>query len=264
MSMRQAASSSGAVRLSLAGPIAHIVFDRPEARNAMTWTMYEDLRRICGDISAAPEIRVAVLRGAGGAFIAGTDIEQFKSFNGAEDGLRYEAFIDAHVGALEQLSIPTIAVIDGWAVGGGLAIAAACDFRIADERAQFGVPISRTVGNCLSMSNVARLVAHLGDARVRRMLLLAEMLTTDELVACGFIRLACGPEALDGLAHSLAQTLLERAPLTIRASKRMLNALHQSALPSCDELVALCYGSQDFAEGVSAFVDKRSPRWGGR
>jgi len=175
------------VHYSVADGVATIVFDRPEARNAMTWSMYYGLAQALESISADPAVSVAVLRGAGHeAFVAGTDIAQFTAFEGAADGLRYEHQIHAAVERLERVMKPTIAVVEGWATGGGLIIAAACDFRLAVPNARFGVPIARTLGNCLSIANVARLVHAFGPARTKRMLMLAETISAEEASACGF------------------------------------------------------------------------------
>ena len=179
--------SNGEVRYSRVGKIATVIFDRPAAHNAMTWQMYEQLDAACARIRAEHDVRVAVFRGAGGkAFIAGTDIAQFQQFRSAEDGLAYEEKMESYIDAVESLPVPTLAVIEGYAIGGGLAIAAACDLRIATTGSRFGVPIARTLGNCLSMRNYARLVAALGAPRAKRMLLLAENLSAEEALAGGF------------------------------------------------------------------------------
>ena len=155
--------NEGTVSYERDGVIARITFDRPAARNAMTWTMYEELAAVCGKVAADPEVRVAVLRGAGGkAFVAGTDIGQFRDFKSGEDGVDYERRIAAYLAAVEELPVPTLAVIEGWAIGGGLAIAAACDLRVATPGSRFGVPIARTLGNCLSIANYACLAAYAG------------------------------------------------------------------------------------------------------
>src|SRR5512140_1354871 len=172
--------NTGTVRLSVDGPVATIVFDRPAARNAMTWTMYQELAAICERLRNDPGVRVACFRGAGGeAFVAGTDIEQFKDFDG-QAGVAYERNIDEGMARLEGLPLATVAVIEGWAVGGGLAIATACDVRIGTPSARLGVPIAKTLGNCLSAANLARLVAAFGRPRVQRMLIGAEILKAEE------------------------------------------------------------------------------------
>ena len=132
----------------------------------MTWAMYEQLMHICTQLQTDKTVRVVTFRGAGGeAFVAGTDIEQFKAFKSGEEGVAYERQIDKCIGLLEALPMPTVAVIEGWAIGGGLAIATTCDFRIATPASRFGVPIARTLGNCLSAANLARLAAALGMPR---------------------------------------------------------------------------------------------------
>ena len=166
--------SEEAVRLSVEGNIAFVLFDRPQARNAMTWAMYEQLRNICSQLQNDRGVRVVIFRGAGGkAFVAGTDIEQFQSFSHGDDGVAYERRIDHCIEQIERLPMPTLALVEGWAVGGGLAIATACDFRIATPDARLGVPIAKTLGNCLSIHNLARLTSVFGSSRVKRMLLLA-------------------------------------------------------------------------------------------
>lgn len=190
-------SDQGQVHYRRDGAVAHIVFDRPAARNAMTWWMYEGLAAACRQ-AAADRVRVAVLRGAGGkAFIAGTDIAQFQAFAGGEDGIAYERKVSEYLAGIEDLPVPTLAVVEGWAIGGGLAIAAVCDLRIATPGSRFGVPIARTVGNCLSVENIALLNATFGMSRVKKMLLLAENLTTDEALAAGFLSEVVEPDRLD-------------------------------------------------------------------
>jgi enoyl-CoA hydratase len=255
----------GNVRLTREGTIATVIFDRPAARNAMTWRMYEQLNAICGEIRADQSIRVAVLRGAGGkAFVAGTDISQFLEFKSGEDGISYERRMESYLDALETLPIPTLAVIEGFAIGGGLAIASVCDFRIATTGARLGVPIARTLGNCLSISNYARIVASLGPANAKRMLLLADMITAEEALAGGFVLDVVAPADVDRHVLELCERLRKNAPITMRVSKEAIRRLLHAGLPDGDDLVRACYGSEDFRLGVRAFVDKREPAWLGR
>jgi enoyl-CoA hydratase len=256
--------SEGRTHLSVEGPIARITFDRPQARNAMTWRMYDDLAEACATIDAQPEIRVAVLRGAGGkAFVAGTDIEQFRSFNSGDDGVAYEAKVNQYVEAVEILQVPTVAVVEGWAVGGGLAIANACDVRIATPGARFGVPIAATLGNCLSAANIRRLVATLGESWVRRMLILAEMPTAEELAPAGYVSAIVEPADLDSRVNALCEKLRRQAPLTMRAAKELLLRLAIDPAAVDDDVVRQVYGSADFREGVAAFTEKRPAAWTG-
>jgi enoyl-CoA hydratase/carnithine racemase len=256
--------SNGQVHLQITDGVAHILIDRPEARNAMTWAMYEALGRICEEISANPEVRVAAFRGAGGeAFVAGTDIEQFKSFQGGDDGIAYEKVIDERIVQIERLPMPTVAIVDGWAIGGGLAISAACDFRIATPKSSFGVPIARTLGNCLSMSNTARVVAALGVARAKRMLLLADLISAEEAAACGFVTEVVPAEQLDAKAQELCARLSKMAPVTQKVSKEAIRRVVAETVPEGDDLIRACYGSRDFKIGVEAFLEKKRPEWSG-
>ncbi len=254
----------GQVRLQQTGALATITFDRPAARNAMTWSMYEQLAGHCRRLAADGQARVVLLRGAGGqAFVAGTDIAQFLAFADGEAGVAYERQIDAGITLIEQLPMPTVAVIDGWTVGGGLAIATACDFRLATPTSRFGVPIAKTLGNTLSMANLARLEAAWGLQRVRRMLLLAEMLGADEAASCGYLQQVCAATEIDAAAQALAERLQGLAPVTQAVAKEGLRRLRMAQLPDDADLLRRSYGSADFREGVEAFVARRPPRWRG-
>jgi len=255
----------GSVHYQSDGTIARIVFDRPAARNAMTWQMYEQLAEACSRAAAEPGLRLVTLRGAGGeAFIAGTDIAQFKAFRSGEEGIAYEAKVEAYVAAVEAIPVPTLAVVEGVAVGGGVVIAAACDLRIATANAVFGAPIARTLGNCLSIANHQRLAAAFGAARASRMLMLAENITASEAVTAGFLLAAVAPEELDALVEQVCQQVVRNAPITTRVSKMQSQRLRRAALPDDSDLIRLTYGSRDFHEGVAAFVAKRKPAWEGR
>ena len=256
--------SAGMVHLGIDAGVASVVFDRPAARNAMTWAMYEQLNAICEQLRGDRAVRVVTFRGAGGqAFVAGTDIEQFTTFRSGEDGVAYEKQIDQCIARLESLPMPTVAAIEGWTIGGGLAIATACDFRIATTGSRFGVPIARTLGNCLSVANLARLTAVFGMPRVKRMLMLAEVLAAEEALSCGFLLQAVEPGEMDGALQALCGRLAALAPVTQRVSKEGLRRLVNGNLPPDEDLIRLCYGSADFHEGVAAFVEKRSTVWKG-
>lgn len=258
-------TDTGQVRLQIEAGVASVLFDRPQARNAMTWAMYEQLAAINRQLKSDRNVRVVVFRGAGGqAFVAGTDIEQFANFQTGDDGVAYERQIEAGIELLCELPMPTVAVVEGWCVGGGLAIATACDFRLATPGAQFGVPIAKTLGNCLAMANVARLRAAWGHQRVRRMLLLAEFIAADEALACGFLQEVETPERLESAVTALVQRLSALAPVTQRVSKAALDRLATHQLAPAEDLIRAAYGSADFREGVAAFVAKRPPRWSGQ
>jgi enoyl-CoA hydratase len=253
------------VRLELRNGLAFITFDHVVARNAMTVGMYQSLKSICEDLAKNSTARAAILRGAGGkSFVSGSDIAQFSSFTSGEDGILYEEGIDRYLAPLATLPIPTIAVIDGMAVGGGLAIASCCDFRISTPDARFGVPIAKTLGNCLSAGNVAWLVAHLGVNIVKRMLLLAELVTAPELLKQGYLLATYPAENLELEAKQLAERLMKLAPITQKSTKLTLARLIKNNLPDCSDLIQECYGSEDFKNGVAAFLDGKPPIWTGK
>jgi enoyl-CoA hydratase/carnithine racemase len=241
--------------------IGYITLNRPQARNALTFPMYERL----AEIATAPgDVRALVITGAGEkAFAAGTDINQFKSFAGAEDAMAYEARIDRVLGTIERCPVPTIAAIAGACTGGGAAIAATCDLRIAAANARFGFPIARTLGNCLSMSNIARLNALVGPARVIEMIFTARLFSAAEALSAGLVAEVLPDQpALEARATELAVLLAGHAPLTMRATREALRRLRDN-LPPDEDLIRLCYTSQDFREGMDAFLTKRPPVWQG-
>ncbi len=255
--------SDGEVHFAARDGIASIVFDRPETRNAMTFAMYDQLVATCARIAGDPKVRVATFRGSGEAFAAGTDIREFLSFTSAEDGIAYEKRIEDVVSAIEELPIPTIAVVDGPAMGGGLAIAIACDFRIATPAARFGVPIARTLGNCLSVANTARLVAEFGPARSKRLLLLADAISAEEALGCGFVVQIVQREAIEQFVTTMCLRLASHAPVSMRVAKESIRRLI-GAIPEGEDLVRAAYGSDDFKIGVRAFLAKHQPEWTGR
>jgi enoyl-CoA hydratase/carnithine racemase len=256
-------SNEGTVDWDINESVAIVTVNRPEARNALTWAMYDALVEACDKAESNPNVRVLIIRGSGGAFAAGTDISQFKTFTG-DDGVAYEKRLDAVVDRIEQLSIITIAAVDGAAPGGGCAIAIACDLRICSERARFGVPVSRTLGNCLSMNNTARLVDILGPILARDLLLTGRMLDAREAVAAGLANAVVAAGELDQEALRVAMELSTRARSTVIATKAMLARLRDFRRPApgvADEIIRACYDSADFQEGVKAFLEGRRPRW---
>lgn len=246
------------------GPVLQVTFNRPAAHNALTFAMYEGVHDACEKADADPDVRVLVLRGAGGkAFVSGTDIAQFAGFDGAA-GVAYEERMTRVLRRLEDTAVPTVAAVDGYCVGGGLALAAACDLRIATGASRFGVPIARTLGNCLSMDTVALLVANLGRSRALDMLLRARLLDAAEAHAAGFVtQLVDDAAALDVTLAETVATLATHAPLSMWATKQTLARLRRAGLPDGDDIVARVYGSADFASAVAAFARKERATWTG-
>ncbi len=246
--------------------IGRITFNRPAARNALTFAMYERLAEICTQAADDRSIRVLVLTGAGDkAFAAGTDISQFRAFASAEDAIAYEARLDRVLEALERCPKPTIAAVAGACTGGGAGIAAACDMRIAARGARFGFPIARTLGNCLSMANYARLAALIGPARVTEIVFTARLVEAEEAKAIGLVSEVVDDAAtLAARADELARLLASHAPLTLRATKEALRRLRTQGQDRADhDLILMCYMSRDFREGMEAFLAKRPPVWRG-
>ncbi|HEY2099850.1 MAG: enoyl-CoA hydratase [Pseudonocardiales bacterium] len=246
------------------GAVLRVTFNRPEAHNALTFAMYQGLYDACETADADDGIRALVLRGAGGkAFVSGTDIAQFAGFDGAA-GVEYEERITRVVRRLEDTAVPTVAAIEGYCLGGGLALAAACDLRVATESARFGVPIARTLGNCLSMDTYALLVGQLGPARTLDLLLRARYLTGADAHAAGFVaELVPADSTLEEVLAGVLGTLAGHAPLTMWATKRAVARLRRANLPPGDDLVERIYGSADFARGVRLFGSRQRPDWTG-
>lgn len=246
--------------------VGRIIFNRPEARNALTFSMYERLGGILQQVENDSSLKVLILTGAGDkAFAAGTDISEFKAFSGPEDALGYEARMDRILDALERSRVPTIAAIGGACTGGGAAIAACCDIRIGAHNARFGMPIGRTLGNCLSISNYVRLVSLIGAARVKDIIFTGRLIDAGEAHAIGLLSEVLPDYAsLQSRANELARIVAAQAPLTLRATKEALRRIKEHISPEEDRnLILMCYMSRDFREGMDAFLNKRAPKWTG-
>jgi enoyl-CoA hydratase/carnithine racemase len=174
--------------------------------------------------------------------------------------------MDAWLGAIEDVRVPTIAALRGPVVGGGLAIAAACDLRIAAPSARFGVPVARTLGNCFSAANLVRLAALVGLGRVKELVLTARLIDAEEARAIGLAsEIVASEDALEARVDELVTQLASFAPLTLHATKEMVRRIRERMMPDeASDLVALCYTSADFREGVAAFLERRKPVWKGQ
>ena len=258
---------SGDILYEIQDGIGRITFNRPQARNAFTFRMYEQLGEICEQAEKDSSIKVLLLTGAGEkAFAAGTDISEFKVFSTAQDALDYESRIERVLCALENSRLPTIAAIAGVCTGGGFTIAGCCDLRIGATNARFGVPIGRTLGNCLSMANYVRLVALLGPARVKDIIFTSRLIEAEEACKIGLLgEVLPDYESLQRRANELAQTVASQAPLTLRATKEALRRIKERMNPEEEDrdLILMCYMSSDFREGMDAFLNKRPPKWSG-
>src|SRR5919106_819840 len=215
--------STSQVLFAAEPPVATLTFNRPEARNALTWEMYEGLLEACETVDARPELRVLIVRGAGGkAFAAGTDISQFTRFQTEDDGIEYERRLDAAIDRLERVAKVTIAQVQGVATGGGCAIALTCDLRVCSPDARFGVPIAKTLGNCLSIANSARLMDLLGPARFKDLMITARLMDVQEASSLGLVTRVAETHRIDDVTRELATTIAGHAPLTIAVTKEMV------------------------------------------
>lgn len=250
------------------GPLAILTFNRPEVRNAMTWEMYQALADTCDLVDRDPELRALIVRGAGGkAFVSGTDIAQFQDFQSGQDGVHYEHQLDAALDRLERVTKPTIAQVQGVAAGGGCAIALTCDLRLATPESTFGMPIARTLGNCLSGASYARLVDLMGPARVKDLVFTGRMLGAVEAHAIGLVNRVVAADEIARVVEECALQIASNAPRTVRATKEMLRRLAVKRRLDAGEdhdLLEMCYASADFREGVAAFLAKRAPQWTGQ
>jgi enoyl-CoA hydratase len=256
---------SNDILYTVADGIGTITLNRPQARNALTFEMYDQLAEICTDAGGEDGVKALVVTGAGErAFAAGTDIALFRGFAAEADALAYEERIEKVLTAIETCAVPTIAAIAGACTGGGAAIAVACDLRIASSDAAFGFPVARTLGNCLSLANYGRLAAMIGAGRVMDLMLTARLVDAEAAKAIGLVSEVLPDHAgLMARAGELARTVAGHAPLTIRATKQALRRLREGRRDDAD-LIAMCYMSADFREGLEAFLAKRKPEWKGR
>ena len=247
--------------------VGYVTFNRPQARNALTFAMYERLAEICNEAAEKPAVRAILMTGGGDkAFAAGTDISQFRTFDKEEDALQYEERIDRVMNAIERCPVPTIAAIHGACTGGGASIAACCDLRLASRAMKYGFPVARTLGNCLSLASYNRLVYLVGPALVKDIVFRARLIEADEALARGLISELYQDQAmLMQKAEEIARLVASHAPLTLQATKEALLRLRPKiAHGEGNDIVLRCYMSEDFREGMDAFLKKRKPAWKGR
>lgn len=264
--MEQQAPTSDDLLFDLRDGIGRVTFNRPQARNAFTFAMYERLAQICAQANDDRAIKVLVFAGAGDkAFASGTDINQFRAFTTPQHALDYESRIDRVLGQLEQCRVPTIAAINGACTGGGAGIAACCDLRIGTKTVKMGFPIARTLGNCLSMSNISRLTALVGPARVKDLIFTARLIGAEEAAGIGLLNEVVEDiPALQKRADALALQIAGNAPLTLNSTKQALTRLmRRLSREEGEDLILMCYMSHDFREGLDAFLNKRPPQWSG-
>jgi enoyl-CoA hydratase/carnithine racemase len=250
------------------GRLARLRLQRPARHNAIAAAIWRALPALCREIDADPEVAAVIVEGEGGqAFSAGADIAEFGTvFADPGSTAQYNAAVRAALAAVESLGRPSIALVRGLCVGGGCGLALACDLRFAGDTARLGITPSR-LGLAYSFADTRRLVATVGPARAKDMLFSGRLLDAAEALAIGLVDRVLPDDAVESAALDYARELAERAPLSLRASKRMIEAIMAGADSDTAETAALyeaAYRSADFREGRAAFAERRPPRFRGR
>ncbi|WP_442756341.1 enoyl-CoA hydratase [Methylocystis sp. JAN1] len=262
-------SPSSKLRVDLAKGVARLLIDNGSKRNAFDLDMWRALPPIFAAIDAEPEARVVVVSGAPGLpFCSGADISEFSTVRATSEGGR--AYEQANVEAFEAISScsrPIVAAISGFCMGGGMGIASACDLRIAQEGAVFGIPAGR-LGVGYPPSAMRFVVAAVGPQRAMELFFTARRVSAEEALEIGYLSRIFEQESFEGGVDDLAATIAANAPLTLRAAKAAIRAAAQ--LPNaptpaqCEALAKDCFDSADYMEGRAAFLEKRAPRFRGR
>lgn len=255
------------LRVERDGPLGLLVLDNPARRNAIAAQMWHDLPPAVAQFAGDPAIRCIVVRGEGtDAFAAGADISEFEARRASEADVRsYEAQVDAAHRALEDSPKPVIAMIHGFCVGGGLAVALSCDLRYAGESARFAIPAAR-LGLAYGIAGLGKLVATVGHAAAREIMFTARRYDAGEALSMRLVHRVVPDAELPGLVREVGETLAANAPLTIAAAKSAINTLiaAQGDFTAARAMIDACMGSDDYAEGRRAFMEKRAPRFTGR
>ncbi len=258
-------SDASPFRTLVEPPIGWLVVDRPAARGAMTRAMWLEMPRLLRVLADDPAVRVVVIRGTNGHFIAGADIAEFRALRSDPMLAReYDRGADETLETLADLSVPSIAMIEGACMGGGCLVAFGCDLRIAAHDAKLGIPAGR-LGLAYPYKGVERLVALLGDARALELLLTERQVGGDVAERTGLVQQAVPAASLESETRRLAADIAENAPLALRFARLSVRRALPSRLPveRIRELAAACFESADYAEGVAAFLEKRRPRFTG-
>ncbi len=251
------------------GPIGWLTFNNPARRNAMSQDMWEAVPLALDAFESDPAIRVIVLKGAGDrAFVAGADISQFNELRSSPETVaKYDATSDEANRRIAKSEKPTIAMIQGYCIGGGVGLAVCCDMRIASEGAKFGVPATR-LGLGYGPSGVKRLMDLVGPSHVKEIFYTARHFTAHEAKDMGLVNRVTTEADLETYVRTYCETIAENAPMTMRAIKRTVEELltlsPDANLAEADRLVAECFASEDYIEGRTAFMEKRKPVFKGK
>ena len=252
------------------GPIGWIIFNQPEKRNAVSQEMWELMPDYVKDLAEDDAIRVVVLRGAGEkAFVAGADISQFKERRrNMADEEAYGRISARGQESLKTLDKPLLAMIHGYCIGGGVSIAIGCDVRIASDDARFGIPAAR-LGLGYHYNGMERLMKLIGPAYTKEIFFTARTnFSAQDALRMGLVNQVVPKDELESFTRDYALTMARNAPLTLRSAKASVDQLlqppEQRDLAALDALIADCFNSQDYQEGVQAFSEKRRPQFQGR
>jgi enoyl-CoA hydratase len=251
------------------GAIGWVIFNNPERHNATSFEMWQSLPLVLDAYVRDPEVRVIVLRGTGEkAFSAGADISQFKEKRSSEESVKlYNDTADASSRALRECAKPTVAMIHGYCIGGGAAIAVGCDIRFASDAAKFGVPAAK-LGLGYRFDGIKRLASIVGPAFTAEIFFTGRQFTAQEALDMGLVNRLLPAAELENHTREFAGILANNAPLTIAAVKRALVELNKDEsardLALCQSMVEACFTSEDYKEGQTAFMEKRKPQFKGR
>jgi enoyl-CoA hydratase len=259
---------SGELRIEKDGSIAQLVFDHEKRRNAITVDMWEAIPSAVRAVQDDSEIRVVIVRGAGSeAFVSGADISEFEKTRAGASGREYDAMTARAFAALQGLDKPLVALIHGFCIGGGAAIALTADLRYAADDALFAVPPAR-LGLGYHTAGIRALIRTVGFSETADLLFTARRVPADEARHIGLVNEVFAKDVLDERVEAIAHRIAENAPLTIRSAKISLQELAKLETerdsPRIVESIERCYQSEDFREGVRAFLEKRKPRFTGR